>query len=119
MRTAFNGFVDALLPGTPTEFALVDFGTIAHPGLDFTNNAALIKTTIDATRLPGTQSTNWEQGLLAAYNYLAGPNNRPDHPDLVIFASDGNPNEFVFVSGIQRYLVRSDHAYYRYVTFAC
>jgi hypothetical protein len=92
MQAAFNGFVDALLPATPTEFALVDFGTLAYPRGDFNGDGATVKSLINQAELPDTQYTNWQQGLLKAEDYLLGPNNRPGHPDLVIFASDGNPN---------------------------
>ena len=90
MQTAFMDFVNALLPDTPTEFALVDFGTNAVVRQGFTDNATLINNAINQPKMGGIQYTNWEQALIAAHNLF--PNR--DKPDLIIFASDGNPTAY-------------------------
>lgn len=93
MKAAFVGFVNALLPGTPTQFALVDFGTLAYLRQGFTSDAATIIAAINQPKQGGSaQYTNWQQGLIFAHNLFAG--DRPDHPDLIIFASDGNPTAY-------------------------
>lgn len=90
MQGAMTDFVEAL-ESTPTEFALVDFGTNAVLQEGFTNNAQTIKDAIAEPRLGGTQYTNWEQGLSTAQALFP---NRESKPDLIIFASDGNPNKY-------------------------
>ena len=90
MQAAFVDFVDAL-SSTPTEFALVDFGTLAYQRSGFTSDYTAITTLINNPRLGGTQYTNWQQGLLLAHNLFP---NRVDNPDLIIFASDGNPTAY-------------------------
>ena len=87
MQSAFVDFVDAL-SGTPTQFALVDFGTIAYLRSGFTSDYTAIKALINDTKLTGTQWTNWQDALRVARGLF--PNR--DNPDLIIFTSDGNPN---------------------------
>jgi hypothetical protein len=89
MKAAFVGFVDAL-SSTPTEFALVDFGTVAYLRSGFTSDYAAIETLINNPKLPGSQYTNWQDALLEAHNLFLNRVN----PDLIIFASDGNPNAY-------------------------
>jgi len=89
MQAAFVAFVDALLPATPTELALVEYAGTAVVRVGFTDNATTIKNGINGTRVqPSSQYTNWEQGLIYAYGLFPHRGN----PDLIIFASDGNPN---------------------------
>jgi von Willebrand factor type A domain-containing protein/uncharacterized protein DUF11/List-Bact-rpt repeat protein len=90
MQNAFVGFVNAFLPATPTRIGLVDFGTLAHPRTNFTNDVNALTTLINDPQLQG--ATNWEQALIEAGNYFASGLNRVNKPDLVIFASDGKPN---------------------------
>jgi PKD repeat protein len=93
MQAAFVAFVNALLPATPTQFALVVFGTNAQVQQTWTSDAATIIGAINAPRLlTGTQYTNWEQGLLTAQGLFA--TDRPANPDLIIFASDGDPTAY-------------------------
>ncbi len=87
MQTAFKGFVDALLPGTPTKMSVVEFDTDVELSLPFTDNVTVLKMGIDAAESGGF--TNWEAGLFAAHG-LYDP--RPAKADLLLFASDGNPN---------------------------
>jgi von Willebrand factor type A domain len=90
MKTAMIGFVNAFVPATDTEFSVITFSGLATdvgPGWSGSS------TTVDGwiNSITSGSNTNWEQGLLAAYN--AFPNRvGPDFPNLVIFASDGNPN---------------------------
>ncbi len=87
MKNAFHGFVSAVLPATPTQFSVTDFDTTAHILQSFTGTQALVDAAINTPTSGGF--TNWEDALLKAQSTLT---NRADHPDLVIFASDGNPN---------------------------
>ena len=87
MKTALHGFVSAL-SGTPTQFSVTDFDTVAHtPVTAFTSNLTTVNNAIDAATSGG--NTNWQDGLLKAQGTFE---NRPANPNLVIFASDGNPN---------------------------
>lgn len=86
MKDAFDGFVDALLPSTPTLFSVVDFDSSATLTQDFTSDAGSLHSAIAAATSGG--STNWEDGLVKAQDAF---DPRDDHPNLVIFASDGNP----------------------------
>ncbi|MFZ6035881.1 MAG: SdrD B-like domain-containing protein [Patescibacteria group bacterium] len=94
MQTAFNGFVDAFIPGTPTIMSVVEFATDAVLRQGFTGNATTLHNEINENRVqPGGQYTNWEDGLWRARQVLLNDaNERPAKPDVVIFASDGNPN---------------------------
>ena len=86
MKTAMKGFTNAL-NGTPTYFSLTKFGTNATVTQSFTNNVTSVNSAIDAVSTGGG-GTNWEDGLLKA-NSTFDP--RTSKPNLVIFASDGNP----------------------------
>jgi uncharacterized repeat protein (TIGR01451 family) len=90
MQSAFVDFVNAFLPGTPTEMGIVEFasGSVLRQG--FTNNKTTLINEINENRVqPGGQSTNWKDGLLTAHNIF--PNRA--NPDLIVLASDGNPNK--------------------------
>lgn len=88
MKNAFTGFVDALLPGTPTQMSVVEFDTdVVGPTLGFTNDTSAITNRIAAATSGGF--TNWEAALVAAHGTY---DPRPAKPDLILFASDGNPN---------------------------
>ena len=87
LKTAYNMFVDALLPGTPTQIAIIDFDTSATVLTGFTNNAATLHAAINSVTSGGL--TNWEDPL--RQGRLLFPN-RADKPDLIIMGSDGDPN---------------------------
>ncbi len=87
MKTALKAFIDAYLPGTDTEVAVVEFDTAATVTQAFTSNAATAKTAVDAAISGG--NTNWDDAIRDAR--LLFPN-RAAKPDFLVFASDGNPN---------------------------
>jgi cysteine-rich repeat protein len=87
MKNAFSSFVNAFLPETPTQFSVTDFDTTATVSQGFTGNLSLINTAINSSTSGGW--TNWEDGLLKAQSTFDPRTN----PNLVIFASDGNPNQ--------------------------
>jgi len=88
MQAALVGFVEAFT-GTPTEFALVEFATSAVLRQGFTNDAAAMIAEISEPRVqPGGSYTNWDDGLFDARSLFPHRSN----PDLIVFASDGNPN---------------------------
>ena len=86
MKTAFNGFIDTFLPATPTEMAVVEFDSTASVTQGFTDDATLLHTAINAAVSGG--STNWDDALFDARGLFP---NRADKPDVIVFASDGNP----------------------------
>lgn len=87
MKGAYHDFVNTLLPATPTQFAVIDFDSNATTLQSFTNDLTLISNAIEEPTSSGR--TNWEQGLMRAQEAF---DPRPSVPNLVIFASDGNPN---------------------------
>lgn len=89
MQDAFVEFVNSFLPNTPTEMAIVEFASTAVLRQGFTSDATTLINEINEARVqPGGQYTNWEQGLVVTQGQF--PNRAK--PDLVVFASDGNPN---------------------------
>ncbi len=88
MKDAFIGFVDVFLPDTPTQFSVVDFDTSATLLRNFTGDQSLIESAINTPTSRG--ATNWEAGLLEAQGSF---DPRPN-PNLVVFASDGEPNKY-------------------------
>lgn len=93
MKTAVKSFTNAL-NGTPTEFSLTRFATSATVMEGFTSNVATINTAID-TIPTGGGFTNWEDGLTKAQSTLPNRSN----PNLVIFATDGDPTTSNTVGG--------------------
>ncbi|MCK4540492.1 DUF11 domain-containing protein [Candidatus Parcubacteria bacterium] len=101
-KAAFKDFVDAFLPNTPTQIAVVDFGTIGNVVQGYTNDVNDLKSAIDsATTTPNStthpdyvegsrQYTNWHDALVKAHSLYSGR----DKPKLYVFASDGNPNRY-------------------------
>ncbi|MDD9952911.1 MAG: PKD domain-containing protein [Candidatus Woesearchaeota archaeon] len=87
MRTAFKGFVDAFIPNTPTQIAVVEFQNVANITQNYTGNPTLVKNAIDNTVIG--QFTNWQDALVKAHSMY---DNRDTKPDLYVFASDGAPN---------------------------
>ena len=92
MKTAFDGFVNTLLPGTPTEFSVTKFGTTAAVLHIFSNSAATATGAIGAVTTGGGV-TNWEDGLIKAQS-ISDPRPNSSHPNVIIFASDGVPNTY-------------------------
>ncbi|MEK7102129.1 MAG: vWA domain-containing protein, partial [Patescibacteria group bacterium] len=86
MKTAFNAFIDAFLPGTPTEMAVVEFDSTAAVTQGFTDDTTLLHSAINAASSGG--NTNWDDALSDAHGLFP---NRIDKPDVIVFASDGNP----------------------------
>jgi Mg-chelatase subunit ChlD len=66
MKNAFKDFVDAFLPNTPTEIAVVDFDDTAALIQGYTDDPVLIKNKIDSTVSDGC--TNWEAALEKAHS---------------------------------------------------
>ena len=89
MKDAFEGFVSAFIPATPNLFSVTDFDSNATVIQTFTGDLGLLNIAINAPVSGGT--TNWEDGLKKAFSTF-DPRDDSEHPDLVIFASDGNPN---------------------------
>ncbi|OGN04928.1 MAG: hypothetical protein A2831_02640 [Candidatus Yanofskybacteria bacterium RIFCSPHIGHO2_01_FULL_44_17] len=87
MKAAFKGFVDTLLPLTPTEFSITAFNTVATKLQDFSNNTDTLKSAIDNVPL-SHNLTNWEDALIKADDTF---DPRPTVPNLIVFASDGEP----------------------------
>ncbi|MBI3114936.1 MAG: DUF11 domain-containing protein, partial [Candidatus Kerfeldbacteria bacterium] len=88
MQNAFEGFVDAFLPGTPSLMSVTDFDTVATLEQPFTDNAAAVKAAVNGTASGGF--TNWDDALAKASSSF---DPRPTKPNLLLFASDGNPNK--------------------------
>jgi uncharacterized repeat protein (TIGR01451 family)/LPXTG-motif cell wall-anchored protein len=86
MKNAITAFVTAL-SGTPTHYSVSRFATTASVVQAFTGNTADVNNAINAIPVGGGY-TNWEDGLLKGQSTLPHRSN----PNLVIFASDGNPN---------------------------
>jgi len=90
MKSGYVSFVQAFLPETPTQFSLTAFDTTAWVNSSFTGDEAALITAINGT--DGDGCTNWEAALTTAIGTFGG---RPDKPNLLVFASDGNPNTVI------------------------
>jgi len=88
MKNAFKSFVNIFLPATPTLFSVTDFDTTAKVVQTFTDDISLLNIAIDEPISGG--ATNWEDGLKKAFTTF-DPRSGADHPNLIVFASDGNP----------------------------
>jgi uncharacterized repeat protein (TIGR01451 family) len=86
MKNSFKGFVDSMLPSTPTQFSVTDFDFTGTVITGFSNNVSTVKTAIDVPTSGG--ATNWEDALLKSSGTF---DPRLSVPNLIIFASDGNP----------------------------
>lgn len=86
MKNALNAFVDAL-DETPTQFSVSRFATTASVAQDFTSNSSLVTSAINNTTTNGGY-TNWEDGLAKAKSTF---DPRPSIPNLILFATDGDP----------------------------
>ena len=94
MKSAFNDFVAAFLPETPTEIAVVDFDNLATVIQPFTNNETALNNAINSVVAGG--NTNWDDALFDARSLYPHRSNA----DLMVFASDGNPNRIGHVTSV-------------------
>lgn len=94
MKTALTSFVDAL-SGTPTEFSVTRFSTSAQVVQGFSGNATTVKAAINGVST-SSGYTNWEDALIKANSTLPNRTN----PNLVIFATDGDPTTSNTVGGL-------------------
>lgn len=89
MKKDFKNFVADLSPATSTQFSVTYFNTVGHVQQAFTPNSVAVKNAID--NVPSASGfTNWENGLAKASSTF---DPRPT-PNLIIFASDGQPNHY-------------------------
>lgn len=94
MKNAMISFVDAFsFEGSNTRFSVIKFGDYASGGKfsnDFNNIKSQIKS-IQPPKYSDPEGTNWQDALLQArLSFLSGGTNS-ESPNLIIFASDGNP----------------------------
>lgn len=93
MMDAFKGFVNTLLVvnATPTQMSITEFASLATVRESFTGDASTLLADLNGPRSqPGGEYTNWDQGLektMTTFDPRVNPN-------LVLFASDGNPNRY-------------------------
>ena len=87
MKEAFNGFVDTLSV-TPSEFSVVEFSGYAMVHQNFTADTESIKKAIAKAGIRGT--TNWQDAFIKAQDTFRLLDSK--RKNLVVFASDGNPN---------------------------
>lgn len=96
-QDAFNAFIDAFLPQTQAQIAVVDFNTTATLVEGYTTNiddlhgAINNATTTDKNNFSDIKHTNWDDALKKAHSIF---DNRDNVPDLYVFASDGNPSRY-------------------------
>jgi fimbrial isopeptide formation D2 family protein len=94
MKTALKAFTSAL-DGTPTEFSVTKFASSASVEQAFTNDITAVNAAIDGVPTGGG-FTNWEDGLSTANGTFP---NRAGNPDLIVFATDGDPTTSNTVGG--------------------
>lgn len=87
IKNAMTAFTGAL-NGTPTWFSVTRFATTASISQAFTSNISLVNSAINGIPVGGG-FTNWQDGFVKAQSTF---DPRIAKPNLVIFASDGNPN---------------------------
>ena len=87
MKSAMISFVDSL-EGTPTQFSVTKFGTNATVVQSFTSNFDTVRSAINGISVGISQGTNWKEGISTAAGTF---DPRTSKPNLMIFASDGNP----------------------------
>lgn len=93
MKNAMTAFVNALA-GTPTEFSVSRFADSGAVLQTFTADTVAVNAAINGVPIAGG-FTNWEDGLDKAQSTLSNRTN----PDLVVFASDGDPTTSTTVGG--------------------
>lgn len=89
MKTAMIGFVNSF-DGTPTQFSVTKFGTTAEVLQNFTTDISAVNNAINNIPLEGG-FTNWQDALVKAQSTF---DPRPTVPNLIVFASDGDPNHW-------------------------
>lgn len=87
LKNAFLAFVRALIPARPDLFSVTLFNTSAKVQQSFTADTSLINAAINSAVSGG--ATNWQDGLTKAASTF---DPRPEVHNLIVFASDGNPN---------------------------
>ncbi len=90
MKSAFNDFVTTLSV-TPADFSVTKFNTTASVVQSFSSNAATVNAAINSVTTTTNGSTNWQDGLVKT---LGTFDPRVDVPNIIVFASDGNPNKY-------------------------
>ncbi len=86
IQTALTHFVNTLA-GTPTQFSVTKFGTNASVPQGFTSDTTAVNNAINGVTTGGG-GTDWQKAFIAARGTF---DPRPDKPNLMIFATDGNP----------------------------
>lgn len=86
MKNAMTAFTGAFV-GTPTQFSVTRFASSASVLQGFTADTSSVNAAINSIPSGGGY-TNWEDGLAKAASTF---DPRPTVPNLVIFASDGDP----------------------------
>ncbi len=91
MKSAFQSFVNAFLPDTPTQMSVVDFDDVATAlgSGAWSNNATTVNGWVNTPTSGGR--TNWDDAINDSNALFP---NRAGVPDLMILASDGNPNNW-------------------------
>ncbi|MFO0882472.1 MAG: VWA domain-containing protein [Candidatus Saccharimonadales bacterium] len=94
-KNALKSFTNAL-SGTPTQFSVTKFNTSATVLQNFTSNVTTVNSAIDSVST-SSGYTNWEDALIKANStFSSGTSN----PNLVIFATDGDPTTSNTVGGL-------------------
>lgn len=93
MKTDFKNLISTFLPATPTSFSVTSFYGIATIHSQFTSDVGNLTDAIEAIDdfTPRT-FTNWQDGLVQARSTFGGGTSDIAKANLIIFASDGNPN---------------------------
>jgi hypothetical protein len=89
LTTALSDFVSSLLPSSDTKLSLTEFGDSATLVTPLTNNIQALNNGI--AQLSNQGSTNWVSGFTEGYNSLSAVPSKT--PRLLVFATDGYPNE--------------------------
>ncbi|NPV57244.1 MAG: VWA domain-containing protein, partial [Anaerolineae bacterium] len=92
MKAALILFVNAFLPATPTQIAIVEFNTSAAVTQGFTSDVSALTNAINSAPSVNaggtTRYTNFDDALYEARMLFPNRSN----PDMIVFSSDGNPN---------------------------
>jgi len=89
MKSAMTAFTSAL-SGTPTQFSVSHFASTATVDQSFSSNITTVNSKLNSIPVGGGY-TNWEDGFTKGQSTFDPRTN----PNLVIFASDGNPNTII------------------------